>query len=269
MTLARYELMPFGDAAEQAARLTSAANLTVTCSPRHGLDATVAVAEALAARGHVALPHLAARRVRSPAHLRAVLSRLDAAGIDQAVVIGGDGNAPEGPYSTALELLRELRDLGHPLRATVGACPEGHPLVAPEALMDSLRAKQPFAEAMTTQMCFSSTVLISWLRDARAQGIELPAIVGVPGRVDRQKLLSISLRIGVGASTRYLRKQPGAIGRLLTGGRGAQHEFRYFALDQARQRELGMVGVHVFTFNRLHESIAMLEGDDARTARGG
>jgi methylenetetrahydrofolate reductase (NADPH) len=268
MTLIRYEIMPFGDALEQAARLPGPANLTVTCSPRHGLDATVTVSEALAARGHVVTPHLAARRMRSRVHLTEVVSRLSAAGIDQAVVIGGDGDAPDGPYATALDLLRAMRDTPHPPRATVGAYPEGHPLVSSDELFDALRAKQSYAEAMTTQMCFSSRVLAKWLREVRAQGIELPAVIGVPGRVDRQALLAISLRIGVGTSTRLLRKQPKAIGRLLAGGGAAQDEFRYSALARARQHELGIVGIHVFTFNRLQQSMAMLESHDAQAAKG-
>jgi methylenetetrahydrofolate reductase (NADPH) len=268
MTLIRYELMPFGDATEQAARLPSPTNLTVTCSPRHGLDATVTVAEVLATRGHVVTPHLAARRVRGRAHLTEVVSRLSAVGIDHAVVIGGDGATPEGPYATALDLLRAMRDASHPISATVGAYPEGHPLVRSDALFDALRAKQTYADAMTTQMCFSSRVLTEWLCEVREQGIDLPAIIGVPGRVDRQTLLAISLRIGVGTSIRSLRKQPTAIGRLLTGGGAAQEEFRYSALDQARQRRLGIVGIHVFTFNRLQASMSMLEDDDPQAARG-
>jgi methylenetetrahydrofolate reductase (NADH) len=268
MTLIRYEIMPFGDAVEQAACLSQPAHLTVTCSPRHGLDATVAFAEALAANGHVVTPHLAARRVRSRAHLDEILARLYAAGIENALVIGGDGDPHEGTYATALDLLRAIRDASHPLRATVAAYPEGHPLVSPDELFDALRAKQSYADAMTTQMCFSARVVTKWLHDARAEGIDLPAIIGVPGRVDRQTLITISLRIGVGASTRYLRKQPETIRRLFARGGGAQDEFRSWALARARQRDLGIAGVHVFTFNRLQQSMSMLEGDDAQAARG-
>jgi methylenetetrahydrofolate reductase (NADPH) len=198
-------------------QLREPAHLTITCSPRHGLDATVAFAEALAGGSHVVVPHLAARRVRSRAHLGEVLSRLAAAGIDEAVVVGGDGDAPEGPYATALELLRAIHDLPNPPSATIAAYPEGHPMVSSEDLSEALQAKQTYAGLMTTQMCFSVDALMNWLRQAREYGIDLPAIIGVPGRVDRQKLLAMSLRIGVGASARLLRKQPRMIAQLFAG----------------------------------------------------
>jgi methylenetetrahydrofolate reductase (NADH) len=265
MTPLRFEVMPFGDVAEQAAQLVSPAWITVTCSPRHGIDETVSLAERLADLGHCAVPHIAARRLRGRAHLAKVLRRLRAAQIDEALVIGGDG-APEGPYDTALAVLRELAEFPSPPAASVAAYPEGHPLATPELLLDALRAKQVYATAMTTQMCFSGPTLIHWLRRLRSEGIYLPAWVGVPGEVERRKLLEISLKIGVGPSARYIRKQPGALRRLLIPAGDPATAVRNAALAGDEDRSLGIAGLHVFTFNRLAASVTSFQQEAAASA---
>jgi methylenetetrahydrofolate reductase (NADPH) len=48
----------------------------VTSSPARGIDATLALAERLAAHGYRVVPHLAARLVSNRAHLRELLSRI-------------------------------------------------------------------------------------------------------------------------------------------------------------------------------------------------
>ena len=90
----RFELMPFRRALDEAAKLPEPVRLTVTCSPKHGLDESVAVAKELRRLGHEVTLHLAARMVRSEAHLDGVLAEMTEAGIDDAFVIGGDADPP-------------------------------------------------------------------------------------------------------------------------------------------------------------------------------
>lgn len=75
----QFEVLPFKRAEEEAAQLAEQARLTVTSSPRQGLDRTVDFAARLAAMVHTVTPHLAARMVRDEAHLEALLERLDRA----------------------------------------------------------------------------------------------------------------------------------------------------------------------------------------------
>ena len=63
-----------------------------------------------------------------------------------------------------------------------------------------LKAKQPYASYMITQMCFDPEVIVEWLRRVRAEGVDLPVHLGVPGVAERAKLLKIALKIGVGQS---------------------------------------------------------------------
>jgi methylenetetrahydrofolate reductase (NADPH) len=69
----RFEILPFARGEEEAARLPGPAHLTVTCSPKHGLDHTVEVAARLRALGHLVTVHFAARMVRGRDHLDELL----------------------------------------------------------------------------------------------------------------------------------------------------------------------------------------------------
>ena len=103
----------------------------------------------------------------------------------------------------------------HPfVRIGIGGYPEGHPLVDEERLLEALRRKQPLTTYIVTQLCFDPAALADWLRRTRAAGITLPVIAGLPGVVERRRLAEISLKSGVGASLRYLRKNGGHLMKL-------------------------------------------------------
>ena len=52
----------------------------------------------------------------------------------------------------------------------------------------------------------------------RKRGITMPLLLGIPGPVDRTKLLSMATKIGVGESTRFLAKNKGTFARLAAPG---------------------------------------------------
>jgi methylenetetrahydrofolate reductase (NADPH) len=247
----RFEMMPFPKGEQQAAELPEPVRLTVTTSPKHGVDHTLDVAERVRVLGHGVTVHLAVRMVRGRAHLETLLERAHAAGIDDLFVVGGDAKEPLGPYASAQEVLEILA--GHPLRPArigVGAYPEGHPLIEEGVLADALLRKNDLADYMTTQMCFDAGVLEQWLRDTRAGGVTLPLYAGVPGPIDRRRLLDISMKVGVGSSLRFLRKQTG----LMTLFRRPGHEANGLRAALAPLRadpELRVDGLHLFTFNEL------------------
>jgi methylenetetrahydrofolate reductase (NADPH) len=261
----RFEVLPFGACEQEAARLTERVRLTVTCSPRHGVDRTVEVAGRLRALGHAVVPHLAARMVRGRDHLDELLERLAVDGIDDVFLIGGDGASPLGPYASAVELLGELH--AHPRRPReigVAAYPEGHPLIDARTLAEALAAKSAQATYLATQLCFDADALVGWLRATREAGITLPAHVGIPGAVDRRRLLEVSMRVGVGPSVAFVRKQRGL--RQLFGRPSQAAAGLHDALvGPAAEPGLGVAGLHYFTFNRLVETWAW-ERDRARLA---
>jgi methylenetetrahydrofolate reductase (NADPH) len=252
----RYEIMPFAKGEAQAAEVTGPVRLTLTTSPRHGVDHTVDVAERLRALGHGVTVHMAVRMLRDRAHLETVLERASAAGIDDLFVVGGDAPEPEGPYAGAEDVLTILAD--HPLRPArigVGAYPEGHPLIDERVLAETLLRKVDLADYMVTQLCFDPQVLLRWLEATRAQGVTLPLHAGIPGPVERRKLLDISMKVGVGASLRFLRKQNGLLSLFRRPGHEAD-VLRDALVPLIGDVSLGLAGLHIYTFNEL---VATLE----------
>ncbi len=102
---------------------------------------------------------------------------------------------------------------------------------------------------MVSQICFDPDALLAWLHRTRGAGIGLPLYAGVPGPIDRRRLLEISLRVGVGASVRTLRRQRG-MRRLMRGAESVTAPL-LAALDPLIGGPDGVRGYHVFTFNDL------------------
>jgi methylenetetrahydrofolate reductase (NADPH) len=249
--LLRFEIMPFAKGEAQAAELPEPVRLTVTSSPRHGVDHTLDFCERIRALGHGVTPHIAVRMLRDRAHLETLLERVAAAGIDDLFVVGGDEPDPHGPFTEASHVLEILAD--HPLRPArigVGAYPEGHPLVDERALDDVLARKDGLADYMATQLCFDSDALLRWLEGVRAKGIGLPLYAGVPGPIERRKLLEISTKVGVGQSLKFLRKQHGLLSLFRRPGHEAEG-LRDALAPLVGDANLKLAGLHLYTFNEL------------------
>lgn len=248
----RFEIIPVRGVEEKIGVLPRGTTIAVTASPHHGIERTVEVSEALAARGYDVVTHLAARMVRDRGHLESLVGRLDAAGVHEAFVIGGDASPPAGRYAAAAELLEDLATLEHSLeRIGVGGYPEGHPLIAGDALLDALRRKQTHADLIVTQLCFDSGALMRWIDAIRAAGIHLDVAVGLPGAVERRKLAEISLKTGVGASLRYLKKHGRQLAMLSRSRRYDPTPLARAVSEHLDDPGSGIVGAHLFTFNQI------------------
>jgi methylenetetrahydrofolate reductase (NADPH) len=253
----RYEVIPVSGIEEKVAALPLGATVTVTASPRHGIDRTIDVSARLAGRGYRVVPHLAARMIADRGQLERIVAHLEAADIHEAFVVGGDASPPAGGYADAGDLLEALSALPHPLvRVGVGGYPEGHPLISEANLLDALRRKQRYADYVATQLCFDAEALAHWVRTIRAAGISLPVVVGLPGVVERRKLAEISLKTGVGTSLRYLARHGRQIATLARSRRYDPTPLARAVAVQAAGADLGIVGVHLFTFNQVEATEA-------------
>jgi methylenetetrahydrofolate reductase (NADPH) len=85
----------------------------------------------------------------------------------------------------------------------------------------------------------------------RQRGITMPLLLGIPGPVDRAKLLSMAGKIGVGESTRFLAKHKGTFARLAAPGGFTGERFLAKCAAEIGAPELGVEGLHVFTFNQV------------------
>ena len=256
----RYELLPLADLQQAADALPAGAVVTVTCSPRHGLERTLAASETLAAAGFRVVPHLAARLVRDRGHLAEAVARLTSLGIDECFVVGGDAEAAVGDFATGLALLEALVEMPtRPSRVGIPAYPEGHPHIPARHLQQDLEAKVWLADYVVTQLCFEAAPLLAWRECQRQRGMSLPIHVGLPGVLSRKRLLGLATRLGLGASTRVLGRQKGLVARLLRPAR-----YRPDALLEALWPWLGDVadgfaGVHLYTFNQAADTRAWCE----------
>jgi methylenetetrahydrofolate reductase (NADPH) len=248
----RFEVLPLeGIEQEVLAHLGRDVRVTVTASPSKGLDATVDLSERLVRAGYGVVPHLSARLVRDRAHLDEVLDRLLAAGIRELFVPAGDAEAPAGEFEGALELLEAMG----PRRAEfseidITGYPESHHLISDEETIRAMFAKAPMATHIISQICFDAPTILDWIAKVRARGTDLPIWIGMPGTVDRARLMRISVNIGLGESARFLRHHGNWISRLL---------IRQFKPDRllrdltpaVADPALGVAGFHLYTFNEV------------------
>lgn len=250
---ASYEVMPLRRAEDAVlANVLVSVPLTITVSESRGLDATLDLSERLHRHGYVVTPHLAARQFTDARHVEDVVARLRAVGLRSVFVVGGDAPRPAGPFTDAFSLMREMEEIGHPF-AEVGIAgyPEGHATVPREAIDLALKQKAPLATGIVTQICYTATTTCAWAAGIAGEGVDLPVYVGMPGPVNRQKLVRISAAIGLGRSARFVRRQNGLLWRLLL-----PHGYRPTRLAKRLGRCLpgNVGGLHIFTFNQLRQT---------------
>lgn len=244
------EVYPAPGIEDQLACLPDKAYVAITCSPKRGIRTTLDLTERLVKTGFRVVPHVAARMVRDRVHLKDILQQLDAMRIDSVFVPAGDIGEPIGEYSASLAVLRDMAEIGHEI-ANIGVAshPEGHPLVDSTTLLAALKDKQPYATYLVTQMCFDAGRIIDWLRYIRAEGVSLPAWIGLPGAIERSKLVKTSMRIGVGESVRFAAKHIRLLGRFF-GGRVYKPDDLLDGLAPYLDDPVcDIPGFHLFSFN--------------------
>ena len=255
----RFELMPFDSFADEMDELPAGATIAITTSPQLGLDATVEWAEKAAARGFDVSPHIAARYVRDVDHLDEIARRLTDAGVTDLFVPGGDREEPIGEFDSAYALLDALDGLDHEFEEIgITGYPEGHEFLDDDTLADAMAKKAPHATYIVTQLCYDPEAVVEWVEDVRERGVELPVEVGIPGVMKYDKLLSISRKVGVGDSVKFLKKTTGVVGfvRELVGSRGryTPDELVEGLAPYADDPDYEIRGLHVYTFNRTEDT---------------
>src|SRR5262245_19158548 len=225
--------------------------VTVTASPGKGLEATLDLSERLIKHGYTVVPHLAARMVRDRAELEEITARLTSQGVDRIFVPGGDADPP-GAFPDALSLLEELKAIAAPFRQIgITGYPESHPTISDDLTIQSMWDKRRYATHVVSNLTFDPEVLAKWVARMRKRGITMPLLLGVPGPVDRTKLLSMATKIGVGESTRFLAKHKGTFARLAAPGGFTGERFLEKVAASLSPPEMLVEGLHVFTFNQV------------------
>jgi methylenetetrahydrofolate reductase (NADPH) len=249
---AHFEVLPLEGIEDQiAAALRTDVKLTVTASPRRGLEPTLDLTERLTAAGYATVPHLSARLVRDGAHLSELLDRLRAGGVRELFVLAGDAAEPAGEFPGAAELLQAMG----PRRADFDAIgitgyPESHHLISDEETIRAMFAKAPMATHIVSQLCFDAATIAGWIAKVRRRGTDLPIWIGLPGNVSYTKLLRVSMKIGLGESARVLSHHRNWISRVFTRQFKPDRlvrELTPYATDPAAR----VAGFHLYTFNEV------------------
>ncbi len=160
-------------------------------------------------------------------------------------------------YEGAAPLLRDLAELGNPFEQIgISGYPETHPLIDQAGLVSALAEKAPYASYIATQICFDSSVTAAWIDRLWASGVRLPVYVGIPGAVQRAKLLRVSARIGIGESISFLRKHGNFVTRFLQPGGFSPDRLIKGLAPVLADPEQKVAGFHIFTFNDLADTEA-------------
>ena len=179
------------------------------------------------------------------------------AGVDTVFVPGGDQDPPAGDYTSALDLLRDLAELDHPFpQVGITGYPESHPTISDDLTVQAMWDKRHYASHVVSNLSFDPGAIRTWLDRVRGRGVMMPMLLGIPGPIDRAKLLAMATKIGVGDSTRFLVKHKGTMARLAAPGGFTGERFLEQCAPVLARPEAHVTGLHVYTFNQVAETEA-------------
>jgi len=212
----------------------------------------------LKAAGFDPVPHVPARFVKDEADLGQRIRALAGAGASSMLVLGGGAPEPIGAYDAAIQLLETgVFQANGVTRIGLAGHPEGNPDITKArgeaALLAALKEKQAYLKTnglegfIATQFLFEAQPVAEWARGLRAEGIDLPIHVGVPGPATIKTLVKYAAMCGVGNSARFIRKQALNITRLLTVNTPDDFVAGLAQLYYGRP-ELGIAGPHLYPF---------------------
>jgi methylenetetrahydrofolate reductase (NADPH) len=252
----RYEVFPARSVEDAVAEWVPAGmTVTVTASPSQGLDATLDLAERLAARGYRVVPHLSARLVLDDTHLAEIVARLLACGVDDVFVPAGDADPPVGRFDSALALIERLTEMGRPFaRVGITGYPESHPRIDDDITIQAMWDKRQHAAYIVSNLCFDPAVLRRWIGRIRARGVTLPLFVGIAGPADRARLMRMAARAGVAESARFLAGHTEWFLRLGTPGGYRPDRLLDRTGSTLAAPASAVEGLHLFTFNQVQQT---------------
>ncbi|MFZ2502068.1 MAG: methylenetetrahydrofolate reductase [Nocardioides sp.] len=254
---ARYEVLPTARIVDQVTEaVPTDVQITVTASAAKGLAQTLDTAETLSRAGYDVVPHLAARLIHNPTELGEIVDRLTGLGVHAVFVPGGDAEAV-GEFPDALAVLESLTEMGRPFdHVGIAGYPESHPTIHDDVTIQSMWDKRLHATHVVSNLTFDPAIIKRWLHRMRQRGVTMPLLLGMPGPVDRAKLLSMATKIGVGESTKFLVKQKGVMARLAAPGGFTGERFLAKCAPALGEPGARVDGLHVYTFNQVAETEA-------------
>lgn len=244
----------------------------VASLPKDRPDRQITVSTELRAAGLTPVPHIVARNIADRTALDGLLERLAReAGVDRALVLGGDRDVPAGVFDSAQQLLETgLFERYGFRRILISAYPEGHPRIA-DTVLDRARADKLALIAaagieaeLVSQFCFESAPVIALAEKLLRSGCTASLRVGVAGPADRAMLVKYAMICGVGPSLRALKERQN-LARTMLSGETPDIMLAEIAAECRNRPDLPISGVHLFTFSSLVKTAAWAAGHLGRT----
>ena len=191
------------------------------------IDEMVKTAQKIHDAGFKSMPHFPARLIKNKSVLEDWVTRYkNEANVEEALLIAGGSNKPIGDFDSSIQLIETgIFDANCYKRLHVAGHPEGNKDIDTGGLNlnvnKALSWKNEFAKrtdaqmALTTQFCFESSVVVDWVNEIEAMGIDIPVHIGIAGPAKLQTLLKYAIECGVGASMKVLQKRARDITKLL------------------------------------------------------
>jgi len=196
--------------------------------------------------------------------ISALLDRLEANGIENIMALRGDPpqgqssfvKVPNG-FTHASELVRFIRQLGHPFALGGAGYPEGH-IECRDLELDLEHLRQKVVAGLdfvVTQLFFENDLYLRFVERARRVGIIVPIIPGIMPITDMGQLERFTRMCGAGIPER-LRAQLQAV-------EGDKDAVRRIGIDHATAqcRDLlahGAPGIHFYTLNQSPATVDIL-----------
>lgn len=259
------DIPALGDIAD---RIWVGAPIAVPYLPGETHAARVEAACGVRRLGFEPMPHFSARRITSDREFREFLDDAVArAGVERCFVVAGDPARPEGPFADSMSLIESGAFEAAGIKVIgIGGHPEGHPVMSKAECWDVLASKCAAIEArgmaplVVTQFAFDADVMLDWLRELRARGLDYPVRIGVPGPAGIKTLARYAAMCGVGASASVLAKYGISIGRLI-GAAGPDKFVNRLAAGLAPEH--GLVRLHFYPFGGIARTVEWIESYSA------
>ena len=232
--------------------------------PKCTHDEIIATVRKLTQLGFEPVPHIVARRLRDQLQLDDFLSKLAAANVRRALLVGGDLPEPVGNIHDSLQVLKSGALGKHGIR-TIGVAghPDGSQWIDSDVLRRALRDKAEYARQnnkrlyVVSQFGFDASSLFRFEAELRASGIELEIHAGLTGKTPMTSLLRYARRCGVGASTRIM---AGTVRKLFSRPRLMSIDQQIVAIGKHRlaNPESKIVQAHFFPFGDMSATLRWL-----------
>lgn len=231
--------------------------------PKADLDEMIQSAIKLNEQGMIPIPHVAARRVESPEVLWDFVQRLtEEAGVKHLLLLGGDPEAPIGPYPDASSLLTSGVLAAFGIEAVdIAGHPEGHPVMEGDAPAQVLREKIALARQagitvrVVTQFVLEPSAIADWHERTYQETAGDTALqIGIPGVVSTRRLLQMASVCGLSGSLGMLKKSGRRLAKTAMGHDTT--EVLVASLAHLVNSQKNVSGFHFYSFGNFEKTAA-------------